>query len=364
MSLIENNFPSGNIIFDRVDNNAHEIHLNLNREFNLYSHWFFFQVNTVLLRNGGPIKFLVDNALKSPFAAGWNNYRPFYSSDGEIWHRIPPGNLKNSSFQFEIKDFSKSFFLSWYLPYSLQKYSEWTKTLLNHPVFTFVSENKQDYIIAGDCSKPAIVIVSRQHPGESMASFVIEGLFNSFNRSGDVMNKVLANYSIIIFPLLNKTGVERGFHRVNSLGQDLNRCWQRDDVEEITLVKNKLASFKQIHTIIDIHGDEVSELNYVYYHPNNNINQKVFLTTLSGLAYPLTALPEQSFIKRFIKHLVRKKKILRPGGVPLTEYGRRKYKANTYTIEVSAKATAKEECYLVGENIYTAILSQLCEKKP
>lgn len=358
MISIDTHIPSGNILYDRTDNNG-TVHLNLNREFNSFTHWFYFKVLLDKIASN-PLKFSIDNAIQSAYSNGWNNYAPFASLDGLKWKRLQKGKLLGSAFNFEVDDFDKDFFLSWYLPYPIDKYKNWLTSISANALIDVVKGNDEpDYILLGDKSKPTIVIVSRQHPGESMASFVTEGFVQSLTSNLELTEKILDKYSVIIFPLLNISGVEKGFHRVNSEGKDLNRCWSRNDVAEINFVKNKLANFKSIHSIIDIHGDEVSELNYVFYNDSRNTQQQLFLNSLFNSNPKVISLPEQSFIKRFVKHLIRKRAILKQSGLPLSEFGRKEYKANTYTIEVSAKITSDIGCNDIGQNILQAITSQL-----
>jgi len=358
MISIDTHIPSGNILYDRIDNNG-TVHLNLNREFNSFTHWFYFKVLIDKIVNNR-LRFSIDNAIQSAYSNGWNNYAPFTSLDGLKWKRLNKGKLLGSAFNFEVDEFDEEFFLSWYLPYPIDKYNNWLTSISANALIDVVKGNNEpDYILLGNKSKPAIVIVARQHPGESMASFVTEGFVSSLTNNSELTEKILDKYSVIIFPLLNISGVEKGFHRVNVEGKDLNRCWNSSDVSEINFVKNKLDNFNSIHSIIDIHGDEVSELNCVFYNDSKNSQQQLFLNSLFTSNPKVISLPEQSFIKRFIKHLIRKRAILKQSGLPLSEYGRKQYKANTYTIEVSAKVTSDIGCYDIGLNILQAIKSQL-----
>lgn len=358
MISIDTHIPSGNILYDHIGNDG-TVHLNLNKEFNSFTHWFYFKVFADRIAKKR-LTFSIDNASQSNFANGWNNYAPFESLDGKIWKRISQGKLLGSSFTFNVDDYDEEFFLSWYLPYTMDKYQNWIDQVSNSNLMTVTtSNNNPDYIIAGDKSKPAIVVVARQHPGESMASFVTEGIIHSLINNHQRSDKFLNNFSLIIFPLLNKSGVAKGFHRVNENGKDLNRSWNSNEIDEIKFVKNQLATYSDIHSIIDIHGDEVSNFNYVYFIQNSgNGFQERFLNSLNNSNPKITSLPKQQFIKRFVKQLIRNGKILTETGQTLSEFGRNEYKARTYTLEVSAKTTSESDCKNIGRNILTAITEQ------
>lgn len=354
MIEINSHIPSGNIIYDRVDSDG-IVHLNLNKEFNSFTHWFYFKVLLDKISKKH-LSFSIDNANQSAFAKGWNNYAPYASLDGKNWKRTKQGNLSGSSFNFEIDNYDEEFFVSWYSPYPLDKYYSWLNQVSNS--LQIIKEGTlPDYITLGDKSKPALVFVSRQHSGETMASFVVEGFVNSLIEQKELTEKLLDNFSIIIFPLLNKSGAEKGYHRVNANGNDLNRSWNNNSVEEIKFVKNVLASFASIHSIIDIHGDEVSNFNYVYYNENfGNGFQQIFLNSLKNSSPTIAALPKQQFLKRFLKQLIRKGKILTETGLTLSDFGKKEYNARTYTIEVSAKVTSDKECKIIGQNILSSIV--------
>lgn len=354
MIEIDSNIPSGNIIYDRIDSDG-TIHLNLNKEFNSFTHWFYFKVLLDKISKNS-LSFSIDNAKKSAFAKGWNNYAPYSSLDGKTWKRTKRGSLLGSAFNFEVENCDEEFFVSWYSPYPLDKYYTWLNQV-THSLQIIQEGILPEYIVLGDKSKPAIVVISRQHSGETMASFVTEGFVNSLIEQKNLTERLLNNFSLIIFPLLNKSGTGKGYHRVNANGNDLNRSWNSNEVQEIKFVKNILSTYSNIHSVIDIHGDEISNFNYVYYDENSgNGFQEHFLKSLNTPSPKIVSLPKQQYFKRFIKHLIRKGKILTETGLTLSDVARKEYEARAYTIEVSAKATSDSECKIIGKKILTAIL--------
>ena len=70
-----------------------------------------------------------------------------------------------------------------------------------------------------------IVLSGRVHPGESNASYCIQGAIE-FLASNASEAKFLRNYFIFkIVPMLNPDGVAEGNYRCSMLGVDLNRRW-------------------------------------------------------------------------------------------------------------------------------------------
>jgi len=69
----------------------------------------------------------------------------------------------------------------------------------------------------------AIVINSRVHPGESNASFIVEGILQFLVSDEEVAKYLRNNFVFKIIPMLNPDGVIVGNNRTSLSGLDLNR---------------------------------------------------------------------------------------------------------------------------------------------
>ena len=75
--------------------------------------------------------------------------------------------------------------------------------------------------------KKYILISCRAHPGETPASFMLEGLIKSLLNRNDMTSRILLqNFVFVIVPMLNPDGVYRGHYRYDSKGNDLDRAFQ------------------------------------------------------------------------------------------------------------------------------------------
>ena len=74
-------------------------------------------------------------------------------------------------------------------------------------------------------NKRALIISSRVHPGETQASFSLEGMVNYFLSDCQEARDLRKNYIIYVVPMLNIDGVVHGNQRTNLAGFDLNRKW-------------------------------------------------------------------------------------------------------------------------------------------
>jgi murein tripeptide amidase MpaA len=69
----------------------------------------------------------------------------------------------------------------------------------------------------------AIVITSMVHPGESNASFIVEGILQFLVSDEEVARYLRNNFVFKIIPMLNPDGVLVGNYRTSLSGLDLNR---------------------------------------------------------------------------------------------------------------------------------------------
>ena len=78
--------------------------------------------------------------------------------------------------------------------------------------------------------KPTIFISSRVHPGETPASFVLSGIWKFLTDQKSVQSKILRDKFVFkIVPMLNPDGVYRGYFRLDTLAQNLNRYYLDPD---------------------------------------------------------------------------------------------------------------------------------------
>jgi len=71
----------------------------------------------------------------------------------------------------------------------------------------------------------AIVITSRVHPGESNASWIVDGILEFLVSEDEVAKYLRNNFVFKIIPMLNPDGVIVGNYRCSLSGCDLNRQW-------------------------------------------------------------------------------------------------------------------------------------------
>ena len=100
-------------------------------------------------------------------------------------------------------------------------------------------------------------VIARQHPGETMAEWFMEGLIERL-RSGEDLSELLDNTVLYLVPNMNPDGSYHGNLRTNAAGVDLNRAWLQPSVEtspEVFYVR-ELMHKTGVDFFMDVHGDE------------------------------------------------------------------------------------------------------------
>eukprot|EP00347_Sterkiella_histriomuscorum_P013058 403366180 len=86
------------------------------------------------------------------------------------------------------------------------------------------------------------------HSGETHTSFIFNQILQSLLEDNPQIKKLRQKYEIILVPCVCPDGVILGNSRVNSLGYDLNRQWERPDQDlhpEILSLKRRMQSINQ-----------------------------------------------------------------------------------------------------------------------
>ena len=139
--------------------------------------------------------------------------------------------------------------------------------------------------------RKVIVIIARQHPGETVGSFVMKGIFEFLLGDSEEAKKLRELYLFKIIPMMNPDGVLVGNSRTSFAGCDLNRRWTKPNEiihPEIYKTKQmilKLASQRNIGFIVDCHG-HFGTFNSLFYcnHKDNERTCKLFPYICSKLS--------------------------------------------------------------------------------
>jgi murein tripeptide amidase MpaA len=132
--------------------------------------------------------------------------------------------------------------------------------------------NQQDF---DHGSKKHVIVSARVHPGETVASFIMEGFLNFL--ISDEASELRSKLIFKVIPMTNPDGVILGNYRCSLSGHDLNRtylapnkrlhpttCAIKKMVEDITKGKSYNHLNHPVQSFIDIHGHSRKKSVFVY----------------------------------------------------------------------------------------------------
>lgn len=278
---------------------------------------------------------VIKNAAQSPYAHGWAGYAPFESADGVCWQRTKSGHYHGTEFSFDVS--KNAHFVCWFPPYPLDKIKK-----LAAPS----SQSHQNMIVFGNLNLPKIVLLSGQHPAESMGLYFVEGVIKAIHENPDILKQ----FSFVIFPAVNLAGIMAHNHRLTPDGVDLNRSWNKN-CKELENIKKEIKKLNNIYAVIDVHGDEVSKKDYVIYH--KSLDKTFLFDVLKANNFEL--LPKQSYLKKLIKNIIRHKKIVLNNNATARDYFEKQGKT-AITMELSAHHNTPQTCINKGHDFIMQIL--------
>lgn len=267
---ISANFDSGNIDVVSTDS-PQDIQLNIKKDNQSeFFQWFHFKIhNNDHVEN--VIKIL--NASESAYVEGWEDYQAVASYDREHWFRVPTSfDGKQLTIEF-TPEFDTTYY-AYFAPYSYERHQD-----LIHSAQLDIDCQLQvlgQTLDGRDISllkvgeegegKKTIWLTARQHPGETMAEWFMEGFIERLLDEDDGAARALLDKAVIyLVPNMNPDGSVRGHLRTNAKGVNLNREWAEPTMEnspEVYLVREKMLE-TGVDMYLDIHGDEALPVNFV-----------------------------------------------------------------------------------------------------
>ncbi|WP_423681812.1 M14 family metallopeptidase [Undibacterium sp. WLHG33] len=265
---ISQNFDAGAIEVVRAEQ-AGAIDLKLRKD----SHadiwqWFHFRLQGA--RHQETVMRIL-NAGEATYAKGWENYRAVASYDRETWFRVDTeydGKVMTIRHTPEYD----SVYYAYFEPYSWERHLDLLSSVQHSPLALVedlgntVDGRDLNMVVVGDpAAEKKVWIVARQHPGETMAEWLVEGMLGALlDQANPIARSILQKAVLYIVPNMNPDGAARGNLRTNAAGANLNREWMTPSLEtspEVFHVKNKIHE-TGCDLFLDIHGDEA--LPYVF----------------------------------------------------------------------------------------------------
>jgi len=266
---ISANFDSGNIELVSIDN-PENIQIKIRKDTNSdFLQWFHFRL---VGAEGYPCTIKIVNASETSYPF-WEGYNVVASYDRHYWFRVPT-EYDGKNLIIKHKPEYNSVFYAYFAPYTYDRHLDLVSNAQhsNLCVLKNIGETVEgrniDCLIVGepDENKKKIWIIARQHPGESMAEWFMEGLINRLLDESDPISRQLIDKAVFyIVPNMNVDGSIHGNLRSNAAGRNLNREWLNPDKEnspEVYYVRNMMDE-TGVDLCLDVHGDEELPYNFV-----------------------------------------------------------------------------------------------------
>lgn len=199
----------------------------------------------------------------------WNEevaYRAVASSNQDSWERLDTQfDEKTGVLTIRGKLVNTSMQIAYFAPYPYDRHVELiekAKKIKNCTVSSLgksVEGRDLTLLTVGTPGpdKKNIWIIARQHPGETMAEWYVEGLIER------LQTEALDGAVLHIIPNMNPDGSYHGNLRTNAAGKDLNRQWavfdNQNTAPEVFYVRQAMLKTMRkegIAAFFDIHGDE------------------------------------------------------------------------------------------------------------
>jgi murein tripeptide amidase MpaA len=222
--------------------------------------WFYFRVRGGRGRN---LTLRIVNAGQSSYAEGWNGYRARVSADNTQW-RLADTTYADGVLEIRHRAEADEIRFAFFAPYDMDRHRRFVAQAAAYPAVTArtigTSVDGRDIACLSLGDGPRHVwLLGRQHSGETMASWWMEGAFARLTDPADpVTARLLKAARMHLVPTVNVDGAARGNLRGNAAGVDLNRQWHGPDPKTAPEVAAVLAAMDEtgVDLCLDIHGDE------------------------------------------------------------------------------------------------------------
>lgn len=267
---ISSQFDSGNIrVVDISDHKNIQLEIKHDNQSEFYQ-WFHFK-----LHNTNRVEHTINliNAGKSAYVEGWKDYQAVASYDREQWFRVPT-EFDGTNLTINIIPEHDSIYFAYFAPYSYERHQDLIHNAQLHidcqlDVLGQTLDGRDMSLLKigeeGE-GKKKIWLTARQHPGETMAEWFMEGFIDRLLDEDDGVARSLLDHAVFyLVPNMNPDGSVRGHLRTNAIGVNLNREWQSPSMEnspEVYLVREKMIE-TGVDMHLDIHGDEALPFNFV-----------------------------------------------------------------------------------------------------
>ena len=273
MLKISSCFDAGNIKLISCES-VHAIRLSLQSDAHSdHRQWFHFRLQGAAHQH---CSIQIEALNETSFPQGWHGYQAVASYDLQQWFRVPTSfdeQHGDGVLRIEYTPLADSVYYAYFEPYPWARHLQLLAQAQNSNLCRILdlgsTPDGRDFnmlVIGREVpSDRKLWITARQHPGESMAQWWVEGFLNRLLDDQDASAQTLLDKATFyIIPNMNPDGSVRGHLRTNAHGVDLNRAWQNTTLAASPEVFRVRETMQQVGVdfYLDVHGDET--IPYVF----------------------------------------------------------------------------------------------------
>ena len=234
-----------------------------------FRQWFYFRLQGA---RGQACSIRFANAGQCTYVDGWLDYRAVASYDRRRWFRVPTSFDGAEMVVAHVPE-RDSIWYAYFEPYSWERHLDLLGRAEDSPsarvrrLGSTIDGHDLDLVTVGELAagKRSLWVIARQHPGETMAEWFVEGLLERLLDAYDPTARSLLRHAVVhVVPNMNPDGSVRGNLRTNAAGANLNREWLAPSLERSPEVFHVRAAIQDVgvDAFLDVHGDE--GLPYVF----------------------------------------------------------------------------------------------------
>ncbi|WP_114521507.1 M14-type cytosolic carboxypeptidase [Altererythrobacter sp. ZODW24] len=261
-------FDSGNIEVLSVNGDTARLAIRKDKDSD-FKQWFHFRVSGA---EGREMTLVIEGLKDSAYPAGWPGYRACVSEDRDYWGRADTSyDQDKGELTITYAAASDIAWFAYFAPYSMERHHDLvaeasaSEGVSYRCLGTSIEGQSIDCLEMGTGDKQ-VWLYARQHPGESMAEWWMEGALEVLCDEADTVGRVLREKCRLhLVPNCNPDGSCRGHLRTNAVGTNLNREWDNPTAEkspEVLAIRNAMDE-SGLDFAMDVHGDEAIAANFI-----------------------------------------------------------------------------------------------------
>jgi murein tripeptide amidase MpaA len=256
-------FDGGNIVVHAVDGATATLSIRRDAQSEFFQ-WFHFRVAG---RAGEAMRLRITNLAGSAYPGGWPDYAARVSEDREQWRCAPTRydpQEEGGTLTIDYLPASDLMWFAYFAPYGLDRHQDLIAAAASCEGVTCRELGRSLDGRTIDCLELGegnlqVWLYGRQHPGETMAQWWMEGALDLLtDESSALARRLRRACRFHIVPNMNPDGSARGHLRTNAIGVNLNREWHAPSAERSPEVLAVLTAMDEsgVDFAMDVHGDE------------------------------------------------------------------------------------------------------------